>query len=112
MVPTIAFSPPADARGQCPVLTPRASSLSDARRHDRQGDRPQSTARQVARGPPSFVEADLLYNRWLLLRKGKRTTTCSTREQLTVPSGTAPDYISNEFVFHAPTSSEWKRRGR
>jgi tyrosyl-tRNA synthetase len=52
------------------VLTPLASSLSDARRTIAQGA--ASVNGEVVPEDRPLVEADLLYNRWLLLRKGKR----------------------------------------
>jgi len=52
------------------VLTPLASSLSDARRTIAQGA--ASVNGEVVAEDRPLVEADLLYNRWLLLRKGKR----------------------------------------
>jgi tyrosyl-tRNA synthetase len=50
--------------------TPLASSLSDARRTISQGA--ASINGSVATEDRPLVEADLLYDRWLLLRKGKR----------------------------------------
>jgi tyrosyl-tRNA synthetase len=50
--------------------TPLASSLSDARRTSSQGA--ASINGSVATEDRPLVEADLLYDRWLLLRKGKR----------------------------------------
>jgi tyrosyl-tRNA synthetase len=52
------------------AATPLASSLSDARRTVDQGA--VSVNGEVVRGDRPLTEADLLYNRWLLLRKGKR----------------------------------------
>jgi tyrosyl-tRNA synthetase len=50
--------------------TPLASSLSDARRTISQGA--ASVNGEVVREDRPLTEGDLLYNRWLLLRKGKR----------------------------------------
>jgi tyrosyl-tRNA synthetase len=52
------------------AATPLASSLSDARRTISQGA--ASVNGEVAPDDRPLSEADLLYNRWLLLRKGKR----------------------------------------
>ncbi|MGH3291104.1 MAG: tyrosine--tRNA ligase, partial [Trebonia sp.] len=52
------------------AATPLASSLSDARRTIAQGA--ASVNGEVVPEDRPLVEADLLYNRWLLLRKGKR----------------------------------------
>ena len=52
------------------AATPLASSLSDARRTIAQGA--ASVNGEVVTEDRPLVEADLLYNRWLLLRKGKR----------------------------------------
>ena len=52
------------------AATPLASSLSDARRTITQGA--ASVNGEVVAEDRPLVEADLLYNRWLLLRKGKR----------------------------------------
>jgi tyrosyl-tRNA synthetase len=52
------------------AATPLASSLSDARRTISQGA--ASVNGEVVREDRPLTEADLLYNRWLLLRKGKR----------------------------------------
>jgi tyrosyl-tRNA synthetase len=52
------------------AATPLASSLSDARRTISQGA--ASVNGEVAPEDRPLTEADLLYNRWLLLRKGKR----------------------------------------
>jgi tyrosyl-tRNA synthetase len=52
------------------AATPLASSLSDARRTIAQGA--ASVNGEVAREDRPLTEGDLLYNRWLLLRKGKR----------------------------------------
>ena len=52
------------------AATPLASSLSDARRTIAQGA--ASVNGEVVPEDRPLAEADLLYNRWLLLRKGKR----------------------------------------
>jgi len=52
------------------AATPLASSLSDARRTIAQGA--ASVNGSVVTEDRPLTEADLLYNRWLLLRKGKR----------------------------------------
>ena len=52
------------------AATPLASSLSDARRTITQGA--ASVNGEVVAADRPLVEDDLLYNRWLLLRKGKR----------------------------------------
>jgi tyrosyl-tRNA synthetase len=52
------------------AATPLASSLSDARRTIAQGA--ASVNGEVVREDRPLTEGDLLYNRWLLLRKGKR----------------------------------------
>jgi tyrosyl-tRNA synthetase len=52
------------------AATPLASSLSDARRTIAQGA--ASVNGEVVSEDRPLVEADLLYDRWLLLRKGKR----------------------------------------
>jgi tyrosyl-tRNA synthetase len=52
------------------AATPLASSLSDARRTISQGAA-SVNGEPVPQDRP-LTEADLLYNRWLLLRKGKR----------------------------------------
>jgi tyrosyl-tRNA synthetase len=52
------------------AATPLASSLSDARRTIGQGAASVNGA--VAREDRPLEESDLLHNRWLLLRKGKR----------------------------------------
>jgi tyrosyl-tRNA synthetase len=52
------------------AATPLASSLSDARRTISQGA--ASVNGEVVREDRPLTEGDLLYNRWLLLRKGKR----------------------------------------
>jgi tyrosyl-tRNA synthetase len=53
------------------VATPLASSLSDARRTIAQGA--AYVNGEVVREDRPLSEADLLYGRWLLLRRGKRT---------------------------------------
>jgi tyrosyl-tRNA synthetase len=52
------------------AATPLASSLSDARRTIAQGA--ASVNGEVVPADRPLTDADLLYNRWLLLRKGKR----------------------------------------
>jgi tyrosyl-tRNA synthetase len=52
------------------AATPLASSLSDARRTIAQGA--ASVNGEVVKEDRPLTEADLLYDRWLLLRKGKR----------------------------------------
>ncbi len=52
------------------AATPLASSLSDARRTISQGA--ASVNGEVVREDRPLAEGDLLYSRWLLLRKGKR----------------------------------------
>jgi tyrosyl-tRNA synthetase len=52
------------------AATPLASSLSDARRTISQGA--VSVNGSVAGEDRPLVAGDLLYSRWLLLRKGKR----------------------------------------
>jgi tyrosyl-tRNA synthetase len=52
------------------AATPLASSLSDARRTISQGA--ASVNGNVIREDRPLTEADLLYDRWLILRKGKR----------------------------------------
>ena len=52
------------------AATPLASSLSDARRTIDQGAASVNGEVVVADRP--LTEADLLYDRWILLRKGKR----------------------------------------
>jgi tyrosyl-tRNA synthetase len=52
------------------AATPLASSLSDARRTISQGA--ASVNGEVVPEDRPLAEGDLLYNRWLLLRKGKR----------------------------------------
>jgi tyrosyl-tRNA synthetase len=52
------------------AATPLASSLSDARRTITQGA--ASVNGEVVREDRPLAEGDLLHNRWLLLRKGKR----------------------------------------
>jgi tyrosyl-tRNA synthetase len=53
------------------AATPLASSLSDARRTISQGA--ASVNGTVVPEDRPLTESDLLYDRWLLLRKGKRT---------------------------------------
>jgi tyrosyl-tRNA synthetase len=53
------------------AATPLASSLSDARRTIAQGA--ASVNGNVVHEDRPLTESDLLYDRWLLLRKGKRT---------------------------------------
>ena len=69
-VPTSPFVPGADL-AHALAATPLASSLSDARRTIAQGA--ASVNGEVAREDRPLTEADLLYGRWLVLRKGKRT---------------------------------------
>ncbi|HEX8008445.1 MAG TPA: tyrosine--tRNA ligase [Trebonia sp.] len=68
-VPTTPFVPGDLARTL--AATPLASSLSDARRTIAQGAA-YVNGEQVAEDRP-LSEADLLHDRWVLLRKGKRT---------------------------------------
>jgi len=68
-VPTTPFVPADLARTL--AATPLASSLSDARRTIAQGAA-YVNGEQVDEDRP-LSEADLLYDRWVLLRKGKRT---------------------------------------
>jgi tyrosyl-tRNA synthetase len=68
-VPTTPFVPGDFARTL--AATPLASSLSDARRTIAQGAA-YVNGEQVDEDRP-LTEADLLYGRWVLLRKGKRT---------------------------------------
>ena len=68
-VPTSSFAPGADL-AHALAATPLASSLSDARRTIAQGA--ASVNGEVVAEDRPLVEADLLYSRWLLLRKGKR----------------------------------------
>jgi len=68
-VPTTPFVPGDLARTL--AATPLASSLSDARRTIAQGAA-YVNGEQVDEDRP-LSEADLLYDRWMLLRKGKRT---------------------------------------
>jgi tyrosyl-tRNA synthetase len=69
-VPTSPFAPGADL-AHALAGTPLASSLSDARRTIAQGA--ASVNGEVVREDRPLTEADLLYGRWLVLRKGKRT---------------------------------------
>jgi tyrosyl-tRNA synthetase len=68
-VPTTPFVPGDLARTL--AATPLASSLSDARRTIAQGA--AYVNGEQAGGDRPLSEADLLYDRWVLLRKGKRT---------------------------------------
>jgi tyrosyl-tRNA synthetase len=68
-VPTTPFVPGDLARTL--AATPLASSLSDARRTIAQGAA-YVNGKQVDEDRP-LTEADLLHDRWMLLRKGKRT---------------------------------------
>jgi tyrosyl-tRNA synthetase len=68
-VPTTAFEP--GDLVHVLAVTPLASSLSDARRTISQGAVYVNGAQQPEDRP--LTEADLLHDRWLVLRKGKRT---------------------------------------
>jgi tyrosyl-tRNA synthetase len=68
-VPTSPFTPGTDL-AHAFAATPLASSLSDARRTIAQGA--ASVNGEVVREDRPLSEADLLYGRWLVLRKGKR----------------------------------------
>jgi tyrosyl-tRNA synthetase len=68
-VPTTPFVP--DDLVRVLAATPLASSLSDARRTIAQGAA-YVNGEQAGQDRP-LSEADLLYDRWVLLRKGKRT---------------------------------------
>ena len=68
-VPTSPFEPGSTLAAAL-AATPLASSLSDARRTISQGA--ASVNGEVVREDRLLTEADLLYDRWLLLRKGKR----------------------------------------
>jgi tyrosyl-tRNA synthetase len=68
-VPTSPFNPGVTLAATL-AETPLASSLSDARRTITQGA--ASVNGEVVREDRPLAEGDLLYNRWLLLRKGKR----------------------------------------
>jgi len=69
-VPTSPFVPGATLAAAL-AATPLASSLSDARRTISQ--RAAAVNGDVVRDDRPLAETDLLYDRWLLLRKGKRT---------------------------------------
>jgi tyrosyl-tRNA synthetase len=69
-VPTSPFVPGEDLV-RALAATPLASSLSDARRTIAQGA--ASVNGEVVREDRPLTPADLLYDRWLLLRRGKRT---------------------------------------
>jgi len=69
-VPTSPFVPGVTLAAAL-AATPLASSLSDARRTLSQGA--ASINGEVVREDRPLAESDLLYDRWLLLRKGKRT---------------------------------------
>ena len=68
-VPTSPFVPGATLAAAL-AATPLASSLSDARRTI--GQRAGSVNGEVVPEDRPLTEADLLYGRWLVLRKGKR----------------------------------------
>jgi tyrosyl-tRNA synthetase len=68
-VPTSPFEPGATLAAVLGA-TPLASSLSDARRTISQGA--ASVNGEVVPADRPLTESDLLYDRWLLLRKGKR----------------------------------------
>jgi tyrosyl-tRNA synthetase len=68
-VPTSPFVPGVTLAAAL-AATPLASSLSDARRTIGQGA--ASVNGDVVRADRPLTESDLLYDRWLLLRKGKR----------------------------------------
>ena len=68
-VPTSPFAPGVTLAAAL-AATPLASSLSDARRTI--GQRAASVNGEVVPEDRPLTEADLLYGRWLLLRKGKR----------------------------------------
>jgi tyrosyl-tRNA synthetase len=68
-VPTSPFVPGATLAAAL-AATPLASSLSDARRTI--GQRAASVNGEVVPEDRPLTEADLLYGRWLVLRKGKR----------------------------------------
>ena len=69
-VPTSPFVPGVTLAAAL-AATPLASSLSDARRTIAQGA--ASVNGDVVHQDRPLTESDLLYDRWLLLRKGKRT---------------------------------------
>jgi tyrosyl-tRNA synthetase len=68
-VPTSPFVPGVTLAAAL-AATPLASSLSDARRTIDQGA--ASVNGGVVPADRPLTEADLIYGRWLLLRKGKR----------------------------------------
>ena len=68
-VPTSPFVP-GTPLAQALAATPLASSLSDARRTIAQGA--ASVNGEVVPDDRPLTESDLLHNRWLILRKGKR----------------------------------------
>ena len=68
-VPTSPFAPGVTLAAAL-AATPLASSLSDARRTIDQGA--ASVNGEVVPADRPLTEADLLYDRWILLRKGKR----------------------------------------
>jgi tyrosyl-tRNA synthetase len=68
-VPTSAFTPGVTLAAAL-AATPLASSLSDARRTIDQGA--ASVNGEVVPADRPLTESDLLHDRWLLLRKGKR----------------------------------------
>jgi tyrosyl-tRNA synthetase len=68
-VPTSPFTPGVTLAAAL-AATPLASSLSDARRTIDQGA--ASVNGEVVRADRPLAESDLLYDRWILLRKGKR----------------------------------------
>ena len=68
-VPTSPFDPGLTLAAAL-AATPLASSLSDARRTIDQGA--ASVNGEVVIADRPLTDADLLYDRWLLLRKGKR----------------------------------------
>jgi tyrosyl-tRNA synthetase len=69
-VPTTGFTPGEDL-AHALAATPLASSLSDARRTIAQGA--ASVNGDLAREDRPLTADDLLHNRWILLRRGKRT---------------------------------------
>ena len=68
-VPTSPFAPGVTLAAAL-AATPLASSLSDARRTIDQGA--ASVNGEVVPADRPLTESDLLYDRWILLRKGKR----------------------------------------
>ena len=62
---------PGDDLAHALAATPLASSLSDARRTIAQGA--AYVNGELVREDRPLSEADLLHDRWLLLRRGKRT---------------------------------------